>query len=179
MCCLAAVLLPPLLLLLPQAGMGGGTGSGAAPVVAAAARELGILTVGIVTLPFTFEGRQRKNQVGSSLLPVLLHALLCVWAICGLLHRQHLAAQAAQDQVGSWFSSAVGADACIAVCHVTFGALHRWQHRQQRPPLALLACCILCRSHMRCRFRSEFVCTPSSTHVSSVPAGDLSSGSAA
>eukprot|EP00878_Enallax_costatus_P000848 GHUV01000974.1.p1 GENE.GHUV01000974.1~~GHUV01000974.1.p1 ORF type:complete len:491 (+),score=132.08 GHUV01000974.1:225-1697(+) len=44
------------------AGMGGGTGSGAAPVVAAAARELGILTVGIVTLPFTFEGRQRKNQ---------------------------------------------------------------------------------------------------------------------
>jgi cell division GTPase FtsZ len=51
------------LLLLSQAGMGGGTGSGAAPVVAAAARELGILTVGIVTLPFTFEGRQRKNQV--------------------------------------------------------------------------------------------------------------------
>jgi cell division protein FtsZ len=45
--------------------MGGGTGSGAAPVVAAAARELGILTVGIVTLPFTFEGRQRKNQVGT------------------------------------------------------------------------------------------------------------------
>jgi hypothetical protein len=45
--------------------MGGGTGSGAAPVVAAAARELGILTVGIVTLPFTFEGRQRKNQVRS------------------------------------------------------------------------------------------------------------------
>eukprot|EP00775_Hariotina_reticulata_P009582 gene9582-9745_t len=44
------------------AGMGGGTGSGAAPVVAATAREMGILTVGIVTLPFTFEGRQRKNQ---------------------------------------------------------------------------------------------------------------------
>eukprot|EP00882_Tetradesmus_deserticola_P033832 GHRQ01038682.1.p1 GENE.GHRQ01038682.1~~GHRQ01038682.1.p1 ORF type:complete len:265 (+),score=66.38 GHRQ01038682.1:377-1171(+) len=48
------------------AGMGGGTGSGAAPVVAAAARELGILTVGIVTLPFTFEGRQRKNQATSA-----------------------------------------------------------------------------------------------------------------
>jgi hypothetical protein len=44
--------------------MGGGTGSGAAPVVAATAREMGILTVGIVTLPFTFEGRQRRNQVG-------------------------------------------------------------------------------------------------------------------
>lgn len=49
-----------------QAGMGGGTGSGAAPVVAGVARSLGILTVGIVTLPFTFEGRQRKNQAGAA-----------------------------------------------------------------------------------------------------------------
>lgn len=47
----------------PQAGMGGGTGSGAAPVVASIAREMGILTVGIVTTPFSFEGRQRKTQV--------------------------------------------------------------------------------------------------------------------
>lgn len=46
-----------------QAGMGGGTGSGAAPVVAAAARALGILTVGIVTTPFSFEGRLRMQQV--------------------------------------------------------------------------------------------------------------------
>jgi len=46
-----------------QAGMGGGTGSGAAPVVAAAARALGILTVGIVTTPFSFEGRLRTQQV--------------------------------------------------------------------------------------------------------------------
>lgn len=44
------------------AGMGGGTGSGAAPVVAAAAKSLGILTVGIVTCPFTFEGRLRNTQ---------------------------------------------------------------------------------------------------------------------
>ncbi|EFJ46344.1 plastid division protein FtsZ2 [Volvox carteri f. nagariensis] len=44
------------------AGMGGGTGSGAAPVVAQIAREMGILTVGIVTTPFTFEGRQRAQQ---------------------------------------------------------------------------------------------------------------------
>ncbi len=41
------------------AGMGGGTGTGAAPAVAAIAREMGILTVGIVTKPFAFEGRQR------------------------------------------------------------------------------------------------------------------------
>mgnify|MGYP000874966066 CR=1 FL=1 len=44
------------------AGMGGGTGTGAAPVVAELAKELGILTVGIVTKPFTFEGRKRLLQ---------------------------------------------------------------------------------------------------------------------
>ena len=44
------------------AGMGGGTGTGAAPVIAQAAKELGILTVGIVTVPFTFEGKKRRNQ---------------------------------------------------------------------------------------------------------------------
>ncbi|MBM3403909.1 MAG: cell division protein FtsZ [Bacteroidetes bacterium] len=42
------------------AGMGGGTGTGAAPVIAAVAKELDILTVGIVTLPFSFEGRKRR-----------------------------------------------------------------------------------------------------------------------
>jgi cell division protein FtsZ len=46
------------------AGMGGGTGSGAAHVVASIAKDMGILTVGIVTTPFTFEGRQRALQVG-------------------------------------------------------------------------------------------------------------------
>ena len=44
------------------AGMGGGTGTGAAPVIAQIARELGILTVGIVTLPFNFEGPKRMNR---------------------------------------------------------------------------------------------------------------------
>ncbi len=44
------------------AGMGGGTGTGAAPVVAQIARELGALTVGVVTRPFTFEGRKRSTQ---------------------------------------------------------------------------------------------------------------------
>ena len=44
------------------AGMGGGTGTGAAPVVAEIARDLGILTVGIVTKPFAFEGRKRMDQ---------------------------------------------------------------------------------------------------------------------
>ncbi|MCL6638304.1 MAG: cell division protein FtsZ [Firmicutes bacterium] len=44
------------------AGMGGGTGTGAAPVVAEVAKELGALTVGVVTRPFTFEGRKRASQ---------------------------------------------------------------------------------------------------------------------
>lgn len=49
------------------AGMGGGTGTGAAPVIAAAAREMGILTVGIVTVPFLFEGKRRSTQAESGL----------------------------------------------------------------------------------------------------------------
>ena len=44
------------------AGMGGGTGTGAAPMVAKLSREMGILTVGIVTLPFNFEGPKRMNR---------------------------------------------------------------------------------------------------------------------
>ena len=44
------------------AGMGGGTGTGAAPIIAKAAREMGILTVGIVTAPFSFEGKRRAAQ---------------------------------------------------------------------------------------------------------------------
>lgn len=44
------------------AGMGGGTGTGAAPIVAEVAKEMGCLTVGVVTRPFTFEGRRRTNQ---------------------------------------------------------------------------------------------------------------------
>jgi cell division protein FtsZ len=44
------------------AGMGGGTGTGAAPIIAKTAQEMGILTVGIVTLPFSFEGRIRVNN---------------------------------------------------------------------------------------------------------------------
>lgn len=44
------------------AGMGGGTGTGAAPVIAKVAKELGILTVGIVTAPFMFEGKKKRQQ---------------------------------------------------------------------------------------------------------------------
>jgi cell division protein FtsZ len=49
------------------AGLGGGTGTGAAPVIASVARELGILTVGIVTIPFAFEGKKRRQQAEQGL----------------------------------------------------------------------------------------------------------------
>ena len=47
------------------AGMGGGTGTGAAPVVAKIAKELGALTIGVVTKPFSFEGK-KKNESGNA-----------------------------------------------------------------------------------------------------------------
>src|SRR5882757_1834820 len=49
------------------AGMGGGTGTGAAPIIAQAAKEMGILTVGIVTVPFLFEGNKRKQQADNGI----------------------------------------------------------------------------------------------------------------
>lgn len=49
------------------AGMGGGTGTGAAPVIAKLAKDMGILTVGIVTVPFNFEGRKRRQQAEAGL----------------------------------------------------------------------------------------------------------------
>jgi cell division protein FtsZ len=62
------------------AGMGGGTGTGAAPVVAKAARELGILTVGVVTKPFHFEGerRMRTSELGISELQKYVDTLLVI-----------------------------------------------------------------------------------------------------
>ncbi|WP_276557945.1 cell division protein FtsZ [Dethiobacter alkaliphilus] len=50
------------------AGMGGGTGTGAAPVIAEVARELGALTVGVVTKPFTFEGRRRSSSADKGII---------------------------------------------------------------------------------------------------------------
>ena len=49
------------------AGMGGGTGTGAAPIIAKAAKDLGILTIGVVTKPFSFEGKKRKDQAEQGL----------------------------------------------------------------------------------------------------------------
>lgn len=62
------------------AGMGGGTGTGAAPVIAAMARKLGILTVGVVTKPFLFEGpkRRRLAEEGASQLKAHVDTLITV-----------------------------------------------------------------------------------------------------
>ena len=55
------------------AGMGGGTGTGAAPVEAEVAHDLGILTVGIVTKPFAFEGRRKMNLAEQGIAALLMH----------------------------------------------------------------------------------------------------------
>ncbi len=62
------------------AGMGGGTGTGAAPIVAEVAKEMGCLTVGVVTRPFTFEGRRRTNQAeeGISALQTRVDTLIVI-----------------------------------------------------------------------------------------------------
>ena len=55
------------------AGMGGGTGTGAAPVVAETAHDLGILTVGIVTKPFAFEGKRKMAQAEQGIASLMMH----------------------------------------------------------------------------------------------------------
>jgi cell division protein FtsZ len=62
------------------AGMGGGTGTGASPVIAAVAKQLGALTIGVVTKPFIFEGaqRQRNAEVGIDLLKREVDALITI-----------------------------------------------------------------------------------------------------
>ncbi len=77
-------------MLFVTAGMGGGTGTGAAPVIASIAKELGILTVGVVTKPFMFEGKRRMTQAekGISELKKYVDALIVIpnqriFSICG------------------------------------------------------------------------------------------------
>lgn len=55
------------------AGMGGGTGTGAAPVVAQIAREMGILTVAVVTRPFSFEGNKRMTVARDGIAELAKH----------------------------------------------------------------------------------------------------------
>lgn len=62
------------------AGMGGGTGTGAAPIIAKAARELDILTVGIVTTPFAFEGKKRKTHADEGI-EILKKSVDCLLVI--------------------------------------------------------------------------------------------------
>ncbi|HSA66808.1 MAG TPA: cell division protein FtsZ, partial [Methyloceanibacter sp.] len=62
------------------AGMGGGTGTGAAPIIAKTARELGILTVGVITKPFFFEGKQRarRAELGLAMLAEHVDTLITI-----------------------------------------------------------------------------------------------------
>lgn len=67
-------------LIFVTAGMGGGTGTGAAPIVARIAKEMGVLTVGVVTKPFSFEGKVRMNnaELGIKLLSENVDALVTI-----------------------------------------------------------------------------------------------------
>ncbi|MEG1432075.1 MAG: cell division protein FtsZ [Eubacterium sp.] len=67
-------------LLFVTAGMGGGTGSGAAPIIARVAKEMGILTIGVVTKPFSFEGkvRMRNAQIASDFMQDSVDALVTI-----------------------------------------------------------------------------------------------------
>ena len=67
-------------MLFVTAGMGGGTGTGAAPIIAEAARELGILTIGVVTKPFHFEGQRRMRlaEAGIAELQTVVDTLLVI-----------------------------------------------------------------------------------------------------
>ena len=72
------------------AGMGGGTGTGAAPVVAEVARELGVLSVAVVTKPFSFEKRDDSAEQGiSSLLPMSTLSLLSLTKIAFCPRTKH------------------------------------------------------------------------------------------
>ena len=61
------------------AGMGGGTGTGAAPIVASIARELGILTVGVVTKPFSYEGHRRMIHADEGIRDLRRHVDTLAW----------------------------------------------------------------------------------------------------
>ena len=85
------------------AGMGGGTGTGAAPIVAQIARELGILTVAVVTKPFPFEGKKRMNiaEQGIAELSEYVDSLITV-------PNQKLLRQDMQDFLISWDRDRLG-----------------------------------------------------------------------
>ena len=62
-------------------GMGGGTGTGAAPVVAKISKEMGILTVGVVTKPFKFEAKTRMTNAIAELQTLLMFRVLSIWTL--------------------------------------------------------------------------------------------------
>ena len=89
------------------AGMGGGTGTGAAPVVAEIARDLGILTVGIVTKPFLFEGRKRMEQAenGIAMLRENVDSLVVIPnERLKLISEEKITLQEDELAEGTWFS---------------------------------------------------------------------------
>jgi cell division protein FtsZ len=83
------------------AGMGGGTGTGAAPIIAKAAKELGILTVGVITMPFSFEGRKRAGQAANGFLELQKYAASYI-----VISNDQLAAITKNSPINTAFASA-------------------------------------------------------------------------
>src|SRR5437764_1421431 len=75
-------------------GMGGGTGTGAAPIISQIARDLGALTIGIVTKPFLFEGRKRMRQAEMGIAEMRMHGEIRVTVIATGFDRQAAGAEA-------------------------------------------------------------------------------------
>ena len=108
------------------AGMGGGTGTGAAPIVADVARELGILTVAVVTRPFMFEGR---TAMVTSMLTTVSNACLIASRLCckdssGLKHRTAATPWGTEREGTTWIWPLDPAEACSAA-NTTFLLLGR------------------------------------------------------
>ncbi len=84
------------------AGMGGGTGTGAAPVVCEVARELGALTVGVITRPFNFEGRRRRRQAEEGIEGMMQH----VDTLITIPNQRLLSVATERTQMGEAFTMA-------------------------------------------------------------------------
>ena len=107
------------------AGMGGGTGTGAAPIVARLAKELGMLTVGVVTLPFSFEGRRKQRIANEGIVKMQSHmdALITVRNdnLMKLPENQNLSMVGAFNAADSILRQAIR---CVAELILTTGVIN-------------------------------------------------------
>lgn len=110
-----------------QAGMGGGTGSGAAPVVAGIAKGLGILTVAIVTTPFSFEGRLRRQQA----IEAIEELKRCVDTLI-IIHNDKLLEAVDPNLPVCCFTNTLSLLPCIMLIHILLKIIGYWSFQSGR-----------------------------------------------